>query len=338
MTVPSKPNFRYDIAILRLLAITIVVFFHGYGMTYAHHLSEATTTTYHTAYQWFNQFYPINIGMPLFVFISGFLFGGSRIANEKFSTFIKNKASRILLPFFIFMVFFMLTTNSFAWNQFYKWTYWHLWFLPMLFWCFILCYFLNPLIRSKSPYKYLPVLLISFAISWFPRFVPNILGLSGVSVWACWFFIGSWFNKNEHKILRTKQLKWLYLIIGTTIYLILSILYPLEYDNTSIPGTLASLSAIMALWSFCNLIPWKNFKFTDFLLSLSACSFGVYIFHNWIEMHMLSRTAQRLLPIEQWAHDHVILFPLIFVLIAYAISIVITKLFLKTKIGRLLIG
>lgn len=334
----KKTGFRFDIAILRLLAIAIVVFFHGYGMTYASHLSEETSKIYSNIYESFNKTYLINIAMPLFVFISGFLFGGSKMANENFSKLLKSKALRLLLPFFIFTIIFMLTTNSFGWDQFYKWTYWHLWFLPMLFWCFIFCYLLNPWIRSDNPYKYMTILAGSLILSLFPRFIPYFLGLSGVSIWFFWFVLGSWFNKHENKFLNSKKKIRICMIGGAIIYAIFTILFPLDYGDTSLAGSFATMGAILSLWSLCNLIPWKNFKFTNFLLSLSACSFGVYIFHNWIEMHMLSRTAQRLLPIEQWAHDHVILFPLIFVLIAYAISIVITKLFLKTKIGRLLIG
>lgn len=70
-----KKDFRYDIAILRLLCITTVVFFHAYGMTFVH-FSDTTNALYSDKYEMFNQTYLINIAMPMFIFISGFLFGG----------------------------------------------------------------------------------------------------------------------------------------------------------------------------------------------------------------------------------------------------------------------
>ena len=72
----QKPAFRTDIAMLRLLAITTVVAFHAYGMCYVEsHIPQPATEKYRVLYEHFNQCIPINVAMPLFMFISGFLFG-----------------------------------------------------------------------------------------------------------------------------------------------------------------------------------------------------------------------------------------------------------------------
>ena len=145
----GKP-YRYDIAMLRLFCIVVVVFFHAYGMTYVH-FSDATNAIYSDKYALFNQTYLINLAMPLFIFISGFLFGGQLIRKQpiSFTKMVKSKFMRLMVPFFVFAIFFMFTQNVASWKPLYQWTYSHLWFLPMLFWCVIVTYPIKSLIINK---------------------------------------------------------------------------------------------------------------------------------------------------------------------------------------------
>ena len=92
-----------DIAILRTFAIVCVVFFHVYGMMYANHF-PASKDIYASMYFRVVQCGLINIAMPLFLFISGYLFV-YLLQKGKYSTFgdlLKNKVQRVLLPYFIF--------------------------------------------------------------------------------------------------------------------------------------------------------------------------------------------------------------------------------------------
>lgn len=171
--------YRYDIAILRLLCVAIVVFFHAYDMMFRH-FSESTNAMYLDKYNIPNSVYLINIAMPMFVFISGFLFGGQLMRNEpiKFSKMVKSKFMRLMVPFFVFAVFFMFTQNAVSWKPFYKWTYAHLWFLPMLFWCFVITYFIRPLILNNRYYVSIPTIVVLFAISltktWGAIYFPSV--------------------------------------------------------------------------------------------------------------------------------------------------------------------
>lgn len=327
-------KFRYDIAILRLLAIIIVVFFHAYGMMYADHFSPETKAIYHSAYYNFNQFCPINVAMPLFVFISGFLFGSQLINNNlSLKKVIRNKAQRLLLPFAVFTILFMFTQNAVSWKPLYQWNYSHLWFLPMLFWCFIITYLIKPLIFSERPAIYIPLLLSLFAIS-LPEFaIPKFLGLHNVNEWLCWFVGGAWFYKHEH-LLASRKARINVTIWGGLSYIIISILWPEEYVANTINGEVASLLAIITLWAGVNLIPWHKINITEFIVKLSSYSFGIYIFHNWLEAHMISRTAQRIFHLEQLAHDHTILFPLTFAIVAFILSLILTRLLRQTRLTR----
>lgn len=343
--IPNRINkdFRYDIAVLRLFCIAIVVFFHAYGMMYAKHFSDQTRMLYAQKYEFFNTTFCINVAMPMFVFISGFLFGGQLLKKQAvtFKKLLKSKVMRLLIPFFVFTVIFMFTQNAVSWKPFYQWTYSHLWFLPMLFWCFIITYFLRPLILSPKYLVSVSIIVGLLLISTFGKLFPPFLGLHGVNMWIGWFGLGMWFCKHEN-VLTLPNISLIYkceIIVGCiATFIILMILFPQEYGKSTIPGILATVSGIYGLWILFTWIPCKNFAVTDFLVALSACSFGIYIFHNWLEAHMISQTAQRLLPLESWAQNHYILFPFIFSTLAFLISLGITWMLLKFKIGRKLLG
>lgn len=112
---------QFDIIILRIISIIIVVFFHAYGMTHASHLPANIALEYKDKYELFNQSYLINIAMPLFTVISGYLFCG-QLFKQRYSSFINltwQKAKRLLIPYYFFTAFFMITTNNISLAPFY---------------------------------------------------------------------------------------------------------------------------------------------------------------------------------------------------------------------------
>lgn len=335
----KNKNFRYDIAILRLLCIAVVVFFHAYGMTYANHLAPEVAEVYKAKYESLVDAGPINIAMPMFVLISGFLFGGQLLRKQpvSFGKILKSKFMRLLVPFFVFTVVFMFTTNSVSWRPFWQWTYWHLWFLPMLFWCFVLTYFLRPLIMSDKSWIAGITLLAVFALSLIPKPFSPFLGLHCVNPWYCWFALGAWLFKHEH-IFKSRITSISITIWGGVSYILLSILFPQSYGDNTIIGEVTSICGIASLWCGLGLVNFKNNRFTSILVGMSGASFGVYIFHNWIEMYMVSSTARSLFRLDQLAMHHTILFPLLFSIIAFIVSYAITHALLETNLGRQLIG
>ena len=124
-----------DISLIRVFCITTVVFFHCYGMMFYDSFFPETIDKYKDLYWTINQCVFINIAMPMFVFISGYLFK-YLLSIGKYPTWgnlLKKKGLRIILPYFVFGVFFMIVTNDLDWTTLFKGLYWHLWFLPMLF-------------------------------------------------------------------------------------------------------------------------------------------------------------------------------------------------------------
>lgn len=337
----AKNNYRYDIAMLRLLCIILVVLFHAYGMMYAAHFSEATSTVYHDKYYFVNQTYGINVAMPMFVFISGFLFGTQlkKGLPNSLLNIVRNKCMRLMLPFFLFTTMFMFTQNAVSLTPFYQWTYSHLWFLPMLFWCFISAWFLRSLILSNKLMISCITLIILFSLSLLETRFEPLLGLHSLNVWLCWFALGMWFYKHEASLLpQSEKLKICIIAGGFTLFTVIMTAFPQPYAKPTIVGIIATLTAIYSLWVLFAWIPWKNLAVTNFLMSLSICSFGIYIFHYWLQGHLLSRTAQRVLCLEQLAQSHCYLFPIVFAMVSFTLSAIATWAILKFNIGRKLIG
>ena len=123
------------ISILRILCILVVVFFHCYGMMYAESHFPETVSMYRKLYFIPNQCMFVNAAMPLFVFISGYLFIYLLLLGKypTWSNLLQKKSVRILSPYFVFGLIFMATTGNWHPLKLLYGTYWHLWFC--------LCYF-----------------------------------------------------------------------------------------------------------------------------------------------------------------------------------------------------
>ena len=168
-------HYKADIAMLRLLAIIVVVAFHAYGMCYAEaHLPQPLPKVYEETYEWFNQFIPINVAIPLFVFVSGYLFA-IRLQKRKYQSLwhvAKDKFLRLGVPYYFFLPIMMATYSGFKREPYYTGGYWHLWFLPMLWWLFIVTYLLYPIFLGRGKWMALSLLLCTYVFvgSLFDRF------------------------------------------------------------------------------------------------------------------------------------------------------------------------
>lgn len=330
----KSKEFLQDISILRSLSIIIVVFFHVYGMMFADHF-PATKELYHSIYFTFNNCWIINIAMPMFVFISGYLFY-YQLQKGKYLTFIplvKKKFTRILIPYFIFGLIMMATTGAFHPFELLHGGYWHLWFLPMIFWCFIISYFLKG-IATWNKGILVAFIIILFALSLLGQFLPRIMGLHNITVWYCWFLLGGvvyLFDNQINKALKRTRIHWILL----SLYIFVNLFKPTPYGEHTWYLVISQICIIIAVWyCFHNM----GLKYFHVLIPISKYSYGIYIFHNWIALYLISRTAQHLFPLTKWATNHTVLFPLCFFVITMGISFILSWGLLKTKTGRFLIG
>lgn len=346
MTSGLKKGFRVDIAMLRLLSIFIVVAFHAYGMCYAQHLPPPLPSLYKETYWYFNQCIPINMAMPLFMVISGYLFTMQLLRGKYGSLWqaAKDKFRRLGIPYYFFTPIMMATYSGFSLSPFYSGNYWHLWFLPGL-WCTLMAvYLLRNLIFSGKPWVAVSVLLASFALYLIrgrqggdTTILPHVFGLSHLTSMLGWCVLGSLLCKYESRIdavMEKYRLVWPVMAV----YLVQVIFFPSAYGEKSISSIVGGCSSIIALWYLFHRIPWEKLRLTPLLLKLSSFTFGIYIFHNWVEVYLVSSPAKRMFPIEEFAANHIILFPALFTLSAFAISALLTMLCLRTRLGRWLLG
>ena len=330
----KQKEFLQDISILRSFSIIVVVLFHVYGMMFADHF-PATKELYHSIYFTFNNCWIINIAMPLFVFISGYLFY-YQLQKGKYPTFIlllRKKFTRVLIPYFIFGLVMMATTGNFHPFELLHGGYWHLWFLPMIFWCFIISYFLKG-ISTWNKGILIAFILILFAISMLDKIFPRIMGLHNVTIWYCWFLWGGvvyLFNNQINKILNKIQIYWTFLFL----YIFINSFKPTPYGEITWYLIISQICIIIILWYYFHNTKWEYFQP---LITFSKYSYGIYIFHNWLALYLISRTAQHIFPLVEWATNHTILFPLCFFAITLGISFALSWGLLKTKIGNFLIG
>lgn len=185
-----------NVVILRSFAIMAVVLYHCY-------------CPWLDAWNWINT--PIRpiysffmevmlVGrMPLFVFVSGYLFSHLYIDRGKyhhFIPFLNNKFKRLLIPLFLFSALMALCLNKNYINMIIGNDCYHLWFLKMLFWSFLICWVIAS--RIRSVFLDLLCLAISIALMFIPS--PNILGLSQLSKYFVFFLGGYLFYKYRHNI------------------------------------------------------------------------------------------------------------------------------------------
>ena len=345
----ASQNKLHDVAFIRAIAVVLVVFFHAYGMMYAPAHFPSLSKLYKEIYYntnsiclWFH--------MPLFIFISGYLFSYLYIHKGKYRVFwgrkgfLLNKLKRLILPYVIFSLIFSVSVAILPIQSIVSGEYSHLWFLSMLFWCFILVHILYQLnVNDNSMLTF--ILLAIFFLSMFLPYSPiRFLGLHYLPRWFFWFWLGCAVFRFRHKLFFTfRKFKAqftfpvLYLIC---MYLQIETVGDYGRDVIRYYAETGFLFAVLWVWFIVNAClerygdSWTQHRI---IKELSSCSFGIYIFHNWLEPFMISTTAKSFLPLEAWARDHVVLFPFIFSSLALMLSYILTKILLKTFVGRKLL-
>ena len=340
-TAAARPADLTYISVLRTIAMIVVVFFHTYGYMYAQAHFPQSVENYHQLYFIPNQCVFINIAMPLFTAISGYLFAYlySLGKYREFWPFLKKKAIRLLLPFFVFGTLMMLTTGvPFRPWMLYTGSFSHLWYLSALFWCFPIGWLILRYCRNNSVYlvAIFAVLLLS---NGFSEYVPCVLGIQYILRYYEWFLLGQILALQREPIGAFMD-KWHLAIPLLLPFAILSWIFPDPYEPCHFHTRLMVSLFLVGLFVLAD--KEQNIAEQNIVIKsavwFSKYTFGIYIFHNWIGPYMISKTAQRLFHLAPLASEHVILFPFVLSLMILGVSFVLSYALLKTKIGKMLIG
>lgn len=348
----NTSNFKYndklyDVVLIRSFAIILVVAFHAYSMMMVPAHFPDSIEKYRHAYYFTNDIL-LKFRMPLYVFISGYLFSFLENKRGKYKTLqdlFFNKFKRLILPFFVFSTLMMITQNDFHWSTYWQLSYSHLWFITMLFWCFIFTRILSFLPCANSPLWKLSVGAVFFVLCIKDTSFVPFLNIDSFLKFYFWFWVGYYLFLSRDKVYVFIKKNQLIAILLLLIIYIGGILYRYKFlidDNkTTFLTEFANLSIVIVIWYITNTIINKSkndWIKSSILAKLNKYSYGIYIFHYWIQPYMISTTAKRIFNLEQLAANQVVLFPLMFFITSFFISMFITHLCLKTKVGRFLIG
>lgn len=329
-----------EVSIIRPILIVCIVIGHSFApYSGAWELSEGIKNA--TLYNWINPLF-ISFQLQAFVFISGYLYSYQQLSGKIISnrTFIYKKFKRLIIPalFFgiIYYFLFRFEQNNFsilnATIQILSGI-GHLWFLPMLFWCFVIIRFFDK-IRISNIAKL--ALLFPLAI----KGTPIPFGISNAFHYVFFFYLGStiFIHKNS---LDNIFCKWKYMILFLFISF-WSINFYLKnttiIDNSSLIIKLCFSLLLFFIGAFGTLLIYSvTIQYTNtrqniskFIIWGGTICFGVYILHQFI-----------LVAIYYYSDIPNILgvyLPFVGLIIALVTSAIISNYAIKTKLGKSLLG
>lgn len=189
------------ISIARAIAIVLIVFGHSI-IIYSGDWIYVSVVKYFPLKVLKHYIYSFHL--PLFVFVSGYLYyisSAEKNRNERFLKLIKKKANRLLVPYLFVATIWMIPikyiigfhNNADVYDIYIRGILLskdpgHLWFLLMLFNVFVLFYLLNTFILSKSSLMLSAVLI--FAVGLSGQYATNLLQIQQSFGYLMYFYAG----------------------------------------------------------------------------------------------------------------------------------------------------
>lgn len=313
------------VSYLRVMAMMMVVLYHClcYYTSVWNYDDAVTIDAYYCLACFLN-----HIDMPMFVFISGFLYACklNRGGYCDTSKFIKSKIKRLLAPFIFWAIVVCLLISEKTFGEFIIYGASHLWFLGMLFIMFLIFHLSKNLwmnfSRKMENLAFIVLLLLSIALLRVPS-NPGFIVYQTISYMYV-FYAGIVICKRETLLTDTQSCK--NMLPGLLTLLILSCI--------DIPGGRyimkpISLWAVVCIFMYVRVLPFKE---NAILKTLDSCSMGIYLIHHVMIQFVLEYAAAR-----NYMNEHLwlpfVAFPLIFVL-SLVMTIFIKKIpYLKFVVG-----
>lgn len=319
-------NRKVYIEILRCLSLLGVILFHTMGFLDDHHMVVCNSSAF-LIHKF--SFYYVGISVSMFMFISGFLY--KPVEKHKVGSFVKKKVLRLLLPYFVFSSLIMLSGGFFDTKGLFQ-GFWHLWFLLALFWCFMF----SLLVDYSKKYA-LVVLLLAFVMGGIQIKTPALI--RDFIQWYYFFALGAVIRAHPKisEIIKQYYL-WIPLIL---FYVVITCTVPYHYRQPSVIYELAISAMVVAFFliaEFSNRYMSENSFLKKAILSTGRYSMGIYIFHFWMLIYLLSTTSIRVFHIETLMQKLPFLTVSALVIVNFIICYTMTAFISKSKIGKLLLG
>ncbi len=338
----------YEISIIRPFVILLIVIYHAlciYGGQW-----QAVNDVEIPLYALLTKVIS-GIHLEAFAMISGYIFAYQIIEQKRdynFKAFALAKFKRLIIPclFFGIIYYFMFyhVQGDFKPMDFlYKVTNGpgHLWFLPMLFWCLLGCY----VICERSINEKLGFVVLLFC-STLP--IPSLpLGLTTVPHFMLYLYSGFLLYKYKDKIwmswMKSRYISVLFFVYGCLVLIWFYLIHPITLFGgiidkiinqyiTNLFDVFVALVGLMAMYlTVCKYINKPHFVLSKSVINLSSICFGIYIYHQFILILLYSKSDLPLLV-------NPYLLPWVAVAVTLVLSVLLTRLTLKARFGRFLIG
>lgn len=284
--------------------------------------------------------------LEAFVFISGYLFAFQRLTlnRTRGGHFISHKIKRLIIPSIIFSALYFLFFCEYIGisNLLYNLVNGcgHMWFLPMLFWCFIGGLLLE-LMKIGDIWKLF--FLVCLNIFW-PLSLP--LQISVALHYLAYFYGGYLIYKHSPRIkvsITPSRIffVWLVFIIVFIVFRPLKETIVIGVESSFVFRFLSSAArnicqliyASIGTIAFYITAVWytNRHQLKPFTIKLASCCFGIYLFQQFILYSLYYKTG-----FPSIVGPYCL--PWLGFLIATSMSYVLADVLLKTKVGKYLIG
>lgn len=334
----------FEVDILRIILIIILLVDHAFA-PFGEIWEPVINQSDNVIYEYISQI-SSSLFLQIFVFISGYIYGMKclQINNYDYKREIYRKFTRLIIPsiFFSFFYFIIFEDNKLQITEIiYNIVngYGHLWFLPMLFWCFVLTILFEHY-KISSTYA-LPLSLFLSLLS----FIPLPFRLTQSFCFFFYFYIGFIIQKKNINLNRFAD----YYIISS--FMILYLLCFISSKQVRITGfnedlVLSHASRIVVnniVRLFYSILGLSSLYFLSVKLSkklarrnqvaiyyMASYCFGIYIYQQFLLKYFYY---------EIYKGQFSILFlPWIGLIVAGLGSALLTFFTLKFPYGRKLIG
>lgn len=267
------------------------------------------------------------IDMPIFMFISGFLFGYNysflgKYQNKKF--FIINKIKHLLVPYLFWGIFLcFIMPNLYSPIQLFTGIS-HLWFLLVLFLIFLITIGGVNKFANLKPIYLLSLLIIFCGLSIYTRKIP-VLGL--FIIYFPIFLVGVSSPRLYQRLRFLERINKYFAIMFVLLAIVL-----ISFSQSVIKGLLPYIGTILVF--FLLFPPEKSTLIKNkWLHSFDECSMGIYIFHH-ITIKLLLQNSS----IEKFMLNHIYFGPFALFIITVFFSWSLAFIMKKQLHFRYLIG
>lgn len=338
-----------NVAVIRPILIVLLVFYHAfapYSGAWAPIEGFPKVPTY-----WWLDWLSYAFMLEMFVFVSGYVFGYQVRTKGEIKLEAKNlfwgKFKRLMIPCMVFSLLYILLFGNItqpATKTLYSLVNGagHMWFLPMLFWCFAGIWVIERL-RLKSRWVILFFILCSIF-----SFVPLPLRMGNAMYYMLFFYVGYILQKEYVSLDRFYTTK--HCIVAIVAF---CVLFPtltllktnignslggglinkvLSYSFAKLLQIIYSSTGLMMLFVLVGtILKGELDQLPQWILKVGELCMGVYLLQQFVLVGIYEHTT---MPSIAGCY----LLPWIGLVVALVGSLALSYLLNKTKIGRFFIG